>query len=295
MIVHVRFRKSVNFYGGFMKKLLIIAFAGLIGASSFSYDIVSATQLKTKAKTVTQTDFSIASKFGEYFRTPSRKIVNSYDSLGRVTESSEFTPRDVLVNKITSSYDSMGNLSARACFDSDNKKIWNTAITYKDGLKSEESEYTENGTLKAKTIYTYTDKILTDESYYNAEGGLIWKIIYKYNATKKLDVEYEYSGDGMLDDERRYSYNDAGLIDSISYHDETGSVKLKDVFRYSSDKTLNEVTTYNSENKIIKRSVVKNDTSGNISRITVYNVAKKFGTTVNEMADMTEFVYDYAR
>lgn len=275
-----------------MKKSFI-AFCFIVSTSSiFAYDIASKVQLKTKAKTVTQTDFTIISRFGEYFRTPSEKYIYSYDSEGKMTESSALTPRDVLENRISYSYDALGNLVKQVCFDADGNQLWNTTTTFKDGNKTESSEFSKDK-LNAKTIYTYTDNLLTDESYYNGEGTLIWKMIYKYNSNGKIEAEFEYNGEGTLDEERKYSYLDSGLIDSITYFDSLENETSKEIFRYSADKTLNEITTYDSDGNISKRTIVKNDSFGNVTRVTVYNVAQKFGTTVNEMTDMSEFVYDY--
>ena len=276
-----------------MKKVLSIILAGAIASSLFAYDIASGAALKTKAKTVTRTDFTIVSKFGEYFRTPSSKIVYKYDEQGKLLESSELTPRDVLVNKIVNTYDAMGNMTAQVCYDADNVQIWNTTLSYKDNRKADCSEFTKGGFLKGKTIYGYTGANLTDESYYNSEGVLVWKIIYKYDDSNRIEHEYEYFGDGTLDEERTYSYNAANLKESITYFDSTGAVKSKDVFRYAADNTLSEVTSYDSENKIAKRSLVKIDSFGNCSKVTGYTVLRKFGTTVNEMSSMTEFIYDY--
>lgn len=276
-----------------MKKILSFILAGAMATSLFAYDIASGASLKTKAKTVTRTDFTIVSKFGEYFRTPNTKIVYKYDDAGLLIESSELTARDVLINRIANTYDELGNLVGQTCYDADNVQIWNTTLAYKDNLKSECSEFSKGGFFKGKTIYTYTGGNLTDESYYNAEGVLVWKIISKYNDANKIEHEYEYFGDGTLDEERLITYNATGAKESITYFDSAANVKSKDVFRYAADGTISEITTYDSENKIVKRTLVKIDSFGNCSKVTGYAVSRKFGTTVNEMVDMVEFIYDY--
>ena len=276
-----------------MKKLIFAACLGLVGTSLFANEIISVENLKTKAKSVTRTEFSIVSKFGEYFRTPSVKYVYTFDAQGKITESSELTPRDTVINKIVNTYDAIGNLASQVCYDSDNNKIWNSVITYKNALKSDCSEYNKNGVLTGKTTYAYDDDNLIDESCYNADGVLVWKIIYEYNSNNKIECEYEYFGDGTLSEKRQYTYTNQGALDTISYYDSNEALKTKDVYRYGSDKVLNEVTTYDSENKIIKRSVMKNDSFGNCTRLTGYNVAKKFGSTQNEMVEMSEYLYDY--
>ena len=40
------------------------------------------------------------------------------------------------------------------------------------------------------------------------------------------------------------------------------------------------------------RTIVKFDNAGNLAKITTYTVSKKFGTVMNEMTGMTEFVYN---
>ena len=276
-----------------MKKILITACLGLFGASLFANEIISVDNLKTKAKSVTRTDFSIVSKFGEYFRTPSVKYHYTFDSNGRIIESAELTPRDAVVNKIINTYDAVGNLSSQVCVDADNNQIWKNVTTYKNALKSDCSEYNKNGSLTGKTTYAYDEDNLVDESCYNSEGALVWKIIYEYDADDRVECEYEYFSDGTLYEKREYTYTNQGAIDTITYYDGKEALNAKDVYRYGADKVLNEVTTYDSENKIIKRSVMKNDTFGNCTRLTVYNVARKFGSTQNEMVEMYEYLYDY--
>ena len=276
-----------------MKKIILAAFVSIMGLSLFAYDISAGVSLKGSPKMVTRTDFSIASKFGEYFRTPSSKYVYKYTSDGKLVESAEMTARDVLLNKVSNSYDGSGNLIEQICVDADGAQIWKNVIVYKDGLKVDSSEFSKSGSLKSKTVYEYKDKALVDETYYNADGALVWKIVYKYNDKKQLEVEDEYFQDGSLAEERHYSYMDNGNIQSITYMDSTGSITSKDVFRYDTNGLLSEVTTYGPDNRTCVRTFAKFDNKGNLSKITVYNISRKFGTTVNELTDQAEFTYIY--
>ncbi|MBD5408098.1 MAG: hypothetical protein HDR51_01630 [Treponema sp.] len=277
-----------------MKKI-IFSLALLTIYSVFALDITEKIELDLKVtpKTLIRTDYTIVSKFGEYFRTPSVKFAYKYDSSGKIIESSELNARDVLVNKIVDAYNSDGFLVGETCFDAENSKIWNTEIIYKDGKKVESAGYSKAGILKGKTLYSYTNDNLTDESYYDEEGAIVWKIVRSYNSKGMIESESEYSADGMLSEERRYEYNPNNTLDSISYNNEKGILTSKDVCRYDNNASLYEITTYNADNKTIKRTLVKYDAQGNIAKVTVYNVARKFGTTVNEMAEMSEFAYEY--
>lgn len=277
-----------------MKKIIGAVFLCFLGFSAFAYDIFAKANLKGSPKSVVKTDFSIASKFGEYYRTPSSKTVANYSTDGKLLEFSELTARDVLVNKVSNTYDTAGKLIEQVCVDSNNSQIWKNVISYnKNGLKNDSSEYSKAGMLKSKTIYVYKDNRLIDETFYNGEGALVWKIIYKYNEKNQLESEDEYFQDGSLSEERHYTYLENGMISSISYVDASGVQTSKDVFRYADNGTLSEVTTYGQDNKVLVRTFVKFDEKGNPSKITVYNICRKFGTTVNELAEQSEISYSY--
>lgn len=267
--------------------------AVFFGTAVFAYDIAAAAQIKGDVKQMTRTDFTIVSKFGDYFRTPDVKTVYTFNEAGQVVESSQLTSRDVLMNKMTSTYDADGRLSAEAFFDSDNVQIWNAAVTYKDGKKADSSEYLRGDVLRGRTIYSYTDGNLTDESYYDGDGAIVWKTISKYNGANRLETVSDYFSDGSLDTEMRYEYTPSGKIDSISYFDREGALSSKEVFRYDDKDVLTEVTEYNADNLVIRRTLARYGADGNLTRITAYTVARKFGTTVNEMTAMAEFSYEY--
>lgn len=276
-----------------MKKILSALCVASIGASLFAYDIASDAQIKGAAKSVTRTDFSIVSKFGEYFRTPSTKYIYTLDGSGKTTESSELTARDAIVNKIKNTFDASGNLTEQTGFDADGAQMWHSSVAYKNGAKADVSEFGKDGTLKTKTIFTYTDSKLTDETLYNADGALVEKTIFKYDDKNRLTTEDVYFEDGTLYQETQTAYNDAGKKDTVTYFDGHGKLSSKCVFRYAANGTLSEVTTYGPDNQTTARQLVKYDANGNITRITTYTVLRKFGTIVNEMTDMSEFTYSY--
>lgn len=277
-----------------MKKLFAAVAAAGMCVSLFAFDVTDYLPLKGIVKSCTRTDYSVTSKFGDYFRTPETKTVRLFNGAGQETESSEMTPRDVLVNKIQNTYDAAGKLVSQVGYNSDNALIWKSAVTYgADGNKADVSEFGKDGTLKSRTIYIYTGNKLSDETYYSSDGAVASKITYKYNDAGQLVVESHYYADGSLDEECGYTYTETGKIDTITHTDGSGSVKNRDYFRYGADGVLNEVTTSGADNKTTKREIIKYDTAGNVSRISAYTVGKKFGTTVTDLVDMTEFSYQY--
>ena len=277
-----------------MKKLLALAMTASLGLSLFAADIFTYAPITGSVKSYTETDFSIASRFGTLYRTPSSKITHSFDSNGKEITSSELTPKDAVINTISSRYDSAGNLTEQVCTNADGEIVWKNTYAYKNGLKVDASELDRKGNLKARTIFTYDSNLLTDESSYDSDGALIWKIIYKYDENNRLASVNEYNPDGSLSEQTAYNYTDAGAIDSISKLDADVERQTQLVFRYGTNGSLNEITTYDADKQVIKRTLLKYDDKGNVNKISEYDVAEKFGTTVNELVAMSEFSFDYA-
>jgi len=280
--------------GGFMKKLLTLAFAAGLSLSLFAADIFTYVPMTGSVKSYTKTDFSIASRFGTLYRTPSSKVIHYFDSTGKESSSSELTPKDAIINSITSSYDANGNLTERTCTNNDGEVVWKNTSEYKNGLKADSSEFDRKGNLKARTIYSYENKMLVDESSYDEEGALIWKTIYKYDENGRIASISEYNPDGSLSERDTYSYTDTGLIDTIAKIDTDKEKESQLVFRYGSNGALNEITTYDNLKQVIKRTIIKYDDNGNVNKVSEYDVAEKFGTTVNELVAMTEYDFDYS-
>ena len=277
-----------------MKKILAFALTATFSLSLFAADIFSYVPVTGNVKNYTETDFSIATRFGTLYRTPSTKILHTFDANGKETSSSELTPKDAIINTISSTYDSAGHLTEQLCTSADGEVVWKNTYTYKNGLKVDASEYDRKGNLRARTIYTYENNLLTDESSYDGEGALIWKTIYKYADNKRVSSVNEYNPDGTLSEQTDYNYTESGAIDSLTKYDVFAGKQTSLVFRYASNGSLNEITTYNSDKQVIKRTLLKYDAKGNVNKVSEYDVAEKFGTTVNELVAMSEYTFEYA-
>lgn len=276
-----------------MKKTLSFVLAASLCISMFAADILNYTHIKGEVKSYTRTDFSIASKFGNYYRTPSVKVSHIFDPDGREIESSELSPKNVVINTISSSYDNNGNLTTQVCTSAEGESIWRTEIKYDNNMKSEISEYDSKNSLKAKTFFKYDKGNLVDETSYDGEGDLVWKIIYKYTSDNLLESINQYSADGNLSEKEVYTY-DEGAIASIKYYDNLLVQNAEEIFRYNTDGSLNEITTYDVNKQITKRVVIKYEKQGNPVKVSEWAVAKKFGTTVNELKEQYEYEYNYS-
>lgn len=276
-----------------MKKILSIVLSAGLCVSLFAADIFTYAPMKGNVKSYTKTDFTIASKFGNYFRTPSAKFNHVLDENGKEIESTELTAKNVAVNTIKSSYDSLGNLKSQVCSTPEGEILWKSEIAYKNNMKSEVSEFNANNELKSKTIYSYSFDKLTDESSYNSDGALVWKTVYTYTSDGVLDAVSEYFPTGALSEESKYEYAEDGTIKSITHIESTNKEPLQEVFRYDDKGLLTEITTYDESKQITKRVLFKYDSKDNIAKVTTYNVAQKFGGIVQELADMTDYSFEY--
>ena len=276
-----------------MKKLLTLAVAATFSLSLFAADIFTYAPITGSVKSYTETDFSIASRFGTLYRTPSTKITHAFDENGKEITSSELTPKDAVINTISSTYDTAGNLAEQVCTSADGEIVWKNTFAYKNGLKVDSSEYDRKGNLRARTIFTYDNNLLSDESSYDGEGALIWKTIYKYDDNNRIASVNEYNPDGTLSEKETYTYTESGAIDTIIKTDAYTAKENQLVFRYGANGVLNEITTYDSAKQVLKRTLLKYDDKGNVNKVSVYDVAEKFGTTVNELVEMSEYAYEY--
>lgn len=276
-----------------MKKMLSILLTAGLSVSLFAADIFTYAPVKGVIKSYTETEYSIASKFGNYFRTPSAKITHSFDAKGKEISSIEYTPRDVVLNKISSKYDSNGNVTEQTCTNADNEIIWKMTTSYKDNLKQDISEFDAKNNLKDKTIFLYDGNKLIDETSYDGDGALMWKTLYKYNANGKVETVSQYNYTGSLSEQEIYAYTENGSIESIVHYDAFTGIQTQKIFRYNTEGLLTEITTYNNTKQVIKRMLIKYDDQGNVVKVSDYDVAEKFGTTVNELIAMSEYVYNY--
>ena len=245
-------------------------------------------------KSYIKTDYTIASKFGEYFRTPSAKYQHVFNEYGQEIENSSLTTDGKVLDKITYSYDSKGNITTQTGLDDAGNVMWKIVNTYdKKGLKTEEAEYDAKDYLSSKSIFKYTGTNCTEETLYNGNGKIIWKNIYEYDENNNCKTLYSYYSNGELESKKTFKYNDKNAVQEIFYYDDEGSLEKKELYRYDAKDVLTEIATYTPQNKLYLRMFFKYDAKGNVVKITTYSIAQKFGSTVNELAGMSDYTYQY--
>lgn len=278
-----------------MKKIIITALAACMTLSAFAMDITALVPLKEGVKSYTVTEYSIATKFGDYFKTVTGKVSHVIDASGNDVESTQYSARGVLENTIRTSFDSLGNCLASSGYNASDELISKSESIYKKGLKTETNDYDSEGTLRSKTIFKYEDGKMIDESGYDARGVLIFKVIRAYDENGRVVKVSEYFPDGSLDNERTLTYKENGKVETQTIRDSIEGTTQR-VFRYNANDDLVEITTYNvleAGPKVCGRTIIKYDDKGNVSKISDYVIAEKFGTTVNELVYMADYSYGF--
>lgn len=277
-----------------MKKVIFACAAFILSLSVFAKDITALIPLQPGVKEYTVVEYSINTRFGEYYKTPSSKVVHKIDAAGNDVESTEYSGRGNPEITIKSSYDSLGNPLICEGFTTNGDLIWKTEYVYNKGLKTEVNDYDVNGELKNKTIFKYEDDQLVDESGYDSKGALLWKTIYEHDLENHVTRVFEYFSNGSLDCDKKITYREDGRPEGSFIHDVLDGDSQK-VFRYNAEGLMTEITIYSvtdTDSKVCERIIVKYE-DGNVSKVSDYQVSEKFGKTVNELVYMADYTYSF--
>lgn len=275
-----------------MKKSALIAAIALISGSVFAFDSDPITPAGN-VDSFTKTEYSVASKFGEYFRTVSVKHVHTYTN-GLRTMIASYTAKDELVDKTEYTYNDEKQMTFLVSTDAQGKIIKKISYEYlADGRLKSESEFNEENELTAKNIIKY-ESGKTTESLYNGEGRLISRTVNTIAADGKIIESAFYFGDGSLSHAEKYTYTDSGEFSIIENFDSERNKAGKTVYRYDANNFISEIDIYATDTDLIERDIFKNDEKGNPVRISIYSVAEKFGTTTNELVSISDFAYTEA-
>lgn len=274
-----------------MKKTAFFAIAVLSAFSAFADNFSTGFTPAGNVSSYTKTNYSVTSKFGEYFRSVSEKEIHKF-SKGLETEFSLLNAKDELITKTTYVYDAK---KLEGFTYSDIASSAELKTEYEYGVDSKIKSYTvtesDSANLSSKTIYKYEGKKVT-QSNYDKDGKLYMRIIQTLDDDGIPVQETEYNGDGTFSLSRSYSFTESKKISAIETFDEEGNCTNKVAFRYDANDFLTEIQVYEN-GKIKERRIYKNDALGNPVRISYYDVAEKFGTTVNELSRIEDFSYTY--
>ena len=247
---------------------------------------------KGSVSSYTKTSYTVVSRFGDYYRTVSEREVHVLQS-GREIEVSLFGSKDESLGKSTITYDPSGkklsildSKTAAGCADVKSDYEYEADSSVKSITNSDPS----TGDVVGKTIFKRDGDKLT-ENRYDGSGKLECRVVKSFD-TRALPVEeVQWNGDGTFAFSRKFSYLENSQISTVETFGSDGNCSQRVVFRYDASGFLTEVQVF--EDKIKERRIFKNDTYGNPVRISYYEVAEKFGTTVNELVKIEDLTYSY--
>lgn len=272
-----------------MKKTILFTAAALIASSLFAFDS-ELLEPRGNVKNYTKTEYSVSSKFGEYFRTVASKHEHTFSD-GLRKETTSYTSKDELTDRITYEYNGDRTVASTSFFDASGKLTKKIAYEYADGKIKSETEFNGDNILTAKNIYRYETGRRT-ESLYNSDGKLINRSIFMISADDKVLEASYYFGDGTLSHGEKFLYTDKGELSAIENLDSDRKKAGKTVFRHDENGFVNEIQIYATDTDLIERDIIKTNADGDPVRISVYSIAEKFGATANELVSITEFTYN---
>ncbi len=282
--------KFIVFGGFFMKKNALFISIFCLAFSVFAEDSVAVFKPAGNVSSYTRTIYSVSSRFGDYFRTVSKKEVHEMKN-GLETEVSLLSAKDELIQKSSWVYNANGTIKTLSVTDAEKevKHEYEYTADLKIGVITAKDLNTEE--ITSKTIYKYEDGKIT-EDFYDEEGKLLTRKIRTLDPSGNIAEETSYNGDGTFSFLEKYSFNEAKKISSIETFDEDSNCTKKTVFQYDENGFLTEIQIYN-EGKITERRLCKNDALGNPTRISFYDVVDKFDKVVYELKRIDDFTYSY--
>ena len=271
-----------------MKKIALMAVTVLMAGSLFAFDN-DLLEFKGKPESYTKTEYSVTSRFGEYFRTVAIKHVHTFAN-GLRMETVSYSPKDEVLDSVSYEYTAGRKISAEICKDAEGKVTRKLVYEYStDGKIKSESAYNAEDVLTGKNIYKH-EANKTIESLYNAEGKLVSRTNHILENGKEVEVAY-YFGDGTLSHAEKYTYNDKGDVALIENIDSEGKKAGKTIYRYDDKGAIAEIQIYASDTDLIERDIYKTDAKGNPTKISIYSIAEKFGSIANELISITDYTY----
>lgn len=274
-----------------MKKTLLIAAAALMTSALFAYD-EEILEFNGTPATYTKTEYSVTSKFGEYFRTVDMKHVHTYSD-GLMTKTVSLNPKDEVLDSIEYEYGEDKKLASEILKDSAGTTFRKISYDYyPDGKLKSESAYSSAGDLTGKTIYKYEDN-RTTESLYNSEGKLVSRTISYLAKDGRTSEAAYYFSDGSLSHAEKFTYDENGKTTMVENLDSDGKKAGRTVYCYDKNGWMSEIQVYATENDLIQREVYTTDGKGNPLKVSIYEIAEKFGATANELISITEYSYSY--
>jgi len=213
-------------------------------------------QVKGKVKTVTETEYRAAKKFGELQKEAMKdSIIYTFNSFGNILEKDLYVSQRenataILITKDTYQYNEKGKVTQWDYFELDEKNIKGDLLH------------------KKKKLYSYNQKdLLTEINYYGETNNLTERDIYKCDSKDNVSEVNDYNGDGSLSRKYTYSYDSKGGLSESKFYNQNEVLQI--TYRY--DVKGNQVEAIDNDKSYNgSKSLAKYDEQGNRTEVIIY-------------------------
>jgi antitoxin component YwqK of YwqJK toxin-antitoxin module len=171
----------------------------------------------------------------------------------------------MLLRQVT--YDRNGNMIEQAFYNPKDQSSPDLREVFSydgEGHKTQETEYDAHGKLDSARLFTYSPKQqLVRIEHHLGDGALKEYVTIAYNEDGQVTDERQYSGDGSLMSEWRYSYESQRkkIAESFSPHG-----NYKEVYLYDPNGNTISQTRYDSDGEVEQNTTSSYDEKGQLVR-----------------------------
>ena len=173
--------------------------------------------------------------------------------------------------------------------DSKGKKIKKSEYREFDskGNKIKWVQYVDQGVLIDSFVYVYKNGLKTEESNYHNGGNVLFsKTVYTYNSDKKIDIEKEYNEKDKLDSYKKHTY--FNLLEIVEYYTADGEMSFMDSITYDNKNNMFTDNQYLEDGSWFVKQKYEYDINGNLIKEFVEANSEFDGIGVVE----TDYFYD---
>lgn len=191
------------------------------------------------------------------------------------------------------------SLLLRAGDKPSNQKGETTQVSYaRNGSKTEEITYSDNGMLLRKSTFVYDSSgKLTETMVFNADNSVYLKRTYKYLAERSTE-ECVYGEGTFLITKSIKTHDKKGRVIDLSTFDSNGKPQMRQVITYTIEGKPVEIDYFQDHNSQIGKTLFVYDSEGNLTQKTDYDAHGSisgrivFSGDTKGGADLTMTEYD---
>jgi hypothetical protein len=151
-----------------------------------------------------------------------------------VAAATEFTPAGFVRGRLTYSY--TDTLITASKTDSLDMPVYTIYYRYPEGTDAgemaEARQVDASGALTTRIHNVYRGSVRMEKQVFNSRDSLDFTFLYTYTPDGEFNTLTKQMPDRSVAYERRYSYGPDGILESITEHDATGTLRLTLMYEY---------------------------------------------------------------